>query len=248
MEETNIEYTEDSLPEGVTEIREESTEQIQIDDSSEGVLNEAPEEAQADVPTETHQESENSTEGLNAQIEKHTKALDALSKDLKVKGIDFNDAVNEYNEYGALSSQTMADLAKAGYPKEVVESFIESRQVLESQFTDAVYKAAGGEQEYGRIVDWAKSNLPQKVVNSFNKAIDNNNLEAIELMLEGMKAKMRFQQGTRNPSILGGATNMASNKGFGSKSEVIEAMSDKRYGRDAAYTAEVERKMFYTNF
>lgn len=248
MEETNIEYTEDSLPEGVTEIRSESTEQIQIDDSSEGVLNEAPEEAQADVTTETHQESENSTEGLNTQIEKHTKALDALSKDLKVKGIDFNDAVKEYNEYGALSSQTMADLAKAGYPKEVVESFIESRQVLESQFTDAVYKAAGGEQEYGRIVDWAKSNLPQKVVNSFNKAIDNNNLEAIELMLEGMKAKMRASHGTRNPSILGGATNTASQKGFVSKSEVIEAMSDKRYGRDAAYTAEVERKMFYTNF
>ena len=138
MEETTIEYTEDSLPEGVTEIRSESTEQIQIDDSSEGVLNEAPEEAQADVATETPEETENSTEGLNAQIEKHTKALDALSKDLKVKGIDFNDAVKEYNEYGALSSQTMADLAKAGYPKEVVESFIESRQVLESQFTEAV--------------------------------------------------------------------------------------------------------------
>lgn len=247
MEETTIEHTTDpELPEGVTEIQTESTQQLQLDDSSEGVLNtETQKETQTTESTET---TETSTSDLNTQIEKHTKAVDALAKDLKVKGIDFNDAVKEYNEYGALSSQTMADLAKAGYPKEVVESFIESRQVLESQFTDAVYKAAGGEQEYGRIVDWAKSNLPQKVVNSFNKAIDNNNLEAIELMLEGMKSKMRAQQGTRNPSILGGATNTASQKGFGSKSEVIEAMSDKRYGRDAAYTAEVERKMFYTNF
>lgn len=247
MEETTIEHTTDpELPEGVTEIQTESTQQLQLDDSSEGVLNtETQKETQTTESTET---TETSTSDLNTQIEKHTKAVDALAKDLKVKGIDFNDAVKEYNEYGALSSQTMADLAKAGYPKEVVESFIESRQVLESQFTDAVYKAAGGEQEYGRIVDWAKSNLPQKVVNSFNKAIDNNNLEAIELMLEGMKSKMRAQQGTRNPSILGGATNTASQKGFVSKSEVIEAMSDKRYGRDAAYTAEVERKMFYTNF
>lgn len=247
MEETTIEHiTDPELPEGVTEIQTESTQQLQLDDGSEGVLNtETQEETQNTESTET---TETSTSDLNTQIEKHTKAVDALAKDLKVKGIDFNDAVKEYNEYGALSSQTMADLAKAGYPKEVVESFIESRQVLESQFTDAVYKAAGGEQEYGRIVDWAKSNLPQKVVNSFNKAIDNNNLEAIELMLEGMKSKMHAQQGTRNPSILGGATNTASQKGFGSKSEVIEAMSDKRYGRDAAYTAEVERKMFYTNF
>lgn len=247
MEETNIEYnTDPELPEGVTEIRNESTQQLQLDEGSEGGLNtETQEETQT---TESSESTETPASDLNTQIEKHTNALNALSKDLKVKGIDFNDAVKEYNEFGALSSQTMADLAKAGYPKEVVESFIESRQVLESQFTDAVYKAAGGEQEYGRIVDWAKSNLPQKVVNSFNKAIDNNNLEAIELMLEGMKSKMRSQQGTRNPSILGGTANMASHKGFGSKSEVVEAMSDKRYGRDAAYTAEVERKMFYTNF
>lgn len=58
---------------------------------------------------------------------------------------------------------------------------------------------------------------------------------------------MTAKQGTRNPSIIGGASN-GTTKGFTSKSEVIEAMSDKRYGRDAAYTASVERKMLYTNF
>lgn len=174
--------------------------------------------------------------------------MDTLAKDLKVKGVDFNQAVKEYNEYGALSSQTMADLARAGYPKEVVETFIESRQVLENKFTNAVYDAAGGEKEYARLTQWAAQNLPSKVVNSFNRAIDSNNLEAVSLMLDGIKAKMTAKQGTRNPSIIGGATTAPSTKGFTSKAEVIEAMSDKRYGRDAAYTASVERKMLYTNF
>ena len=83
---------------------------------------------------------------LNVKIDKHTKTLDALGKDLKAKGVDFNQAIKEYNEYGALSSKTMADLAQAGYPSEVIEGFIESRHNLESEFTNAVYNSAGGEQ------------------------------------------------------------------------------------------------------
>ena len=92
---------------------------------------------------------------LNVKIDKHTKTLDALGKDLKAKGVDFNQAIKEYNEYGALSSKTMADLAQAGYPSEVIEGFIESRQNLESEFTNAVYNSAGGEQAYNKVIEWA---------------------------------------------------------------------------------------------
>lgn len=251
--ENTTEYEDSPLPEGVSSIREETTDQIQLTDGAESLTSNTEETSTEETTTEetnsTEATSENpaATETLNDQIEKHTKALDALSKDLKVKGVDFNQAVKEYNEYGALSSQTMADLARAGYPKEVVETFIESRQVLENKFTSAVYDAAGGEKEYTRLTEWAAHNLPQKVVNSFNRAIDANNLEAVSLMLDGIKAKMTAKQGTRNPSIIGGASN-GTTKGFTSKAEVIEAMSDKRYGRDTAYTASVERKMLYTNF
>lgn len=247
--ENTTEYVDTTLPEGVSSIREETTDQLQLDDSTntmtaeEGQHQTEPESN----PTQPTTEEEATKEDLGTQIEKHTKALDTLAKDLKVKGVDFNQAVKEYNEYGALSSQTMADLARAGYPKEVVETFIESRQVLENKFTNAVYDAAGGEKEYARLTQWAAQNLPSKVVNSFNRAIDSNNLEAVSLMLDGIKAKMTAKQGTRNPSIIGGATTAPSTKGFTSKAEVIEAMSDKRYGRDAAYTASVERKMLYTN-
>lgn len=121
---------------------------------------------------------------LNVKIDKHTKTLDVLGKDLKDKGVDFNQAIKEYNEYGALSSKTMADLAQAGYPSEVIEGFIESRQNLESEFTNAVYNSAGGEQAYNKVIEWAQGNLSNKVLSSFNRAIDNNNLEAVTLMFE----------------------------------------------------------------
>lgn len=183
---------------------------------------------------------------LNDKIEKHTKTLDALGKDLKAKGVDFNQAIKEYNEYGVLSSKTMADLAQAGYPSEVIEGFIESRQNLESEFTNAVYSAAGGEQAYNKVIEWAQGNLSNKVLSSFNRAIDNNNLEAVTLMFEGMKAKMIAKQGTRNPTIMGGGVTTGGYKGFSSKQEVVEAMSDPRYGADPSYTRAIEMKMYYT--
>lgn len=183
---------------------------------------------------------------LNVKIDKHTKTLDALGKDLKAKGVDFNQAIKEYNEYGALSSKTMADLAQAGYPAEVIEGFIESRQNLESEFTNAVYSAAGGEQAYNKVIEWAQGNLSNKVLSSFNRAIDNNNLEAVTLMFEGMKAKMVAKQGTRNPTIMGGGVTNGGYKGFSNKQEVVEAMSDPRYGADPSYTRAIEMKMYYT--
>ena len=242
-ETTNLNSDGLSVDNGV-DIMISGTQQLSLDgEEASGLLKEGDA-----VPVEEPQEEPQAEPqvALNDKIEKHTKTLDALGKDLKAKGVDFNQAIKEYNEYGALSSKTMADLAQAGYPAEVIEGFIESRQNLESEFTNAVYSAAGGEQAYNKVIEWAQGNLSNKVLSSFNRAIDNNNLEAVALMFEGMKAKMVAKQGTRNPTIMGGGVTNGGYKGFSNKQEVVEAMSDPRYGTDPNYTRSVELKMFYT--
>lgn len=253
-ETTNLNSDGLSVDNGV-DIMISGTQQLTLDgDDTSGMLKEggeiapAPEGAPEGEPEgEPQGEPQGEPEGdLNVKIDKHTKTLDALGKDLKAKGVDFNQAIKEYNEYGALSSKTMADLAQAGYPAEVIEGFIESRQNLESEFTNAVYTSAGGEQVYNKVIEWAQGNLSPKVLNSFNRAIDNNNLEAVTLMFEGMKAKMVAKQGTRNPTIMGGGVTTGGYKGFSSKQEVVEAMSDPRYGADPSYTRAIEMKMYYT--
>ena len=254
-ETTNLNSDGLSVDNGV-DIMISGTQQLTLDgDGATGMLNDGgsndaapvsePEGEPQGEPQAEPQQGE--PEGdLNVKIDKHTKTLDALGKDLKAKGVDFNQAIKEYNEYGALSSKTMADLAQAGYPSEVIEGFIESRQNLESEFTNAVYNSAGGEQAYNKVIEWAQGNLSNKVLSSFNRAIDNNNLEAVTLMFEGMKAKMIAKQGTRNPTIMGGGVTTGGYKGFSSKQEVVEAMSDPRYGADPSYTRAIEMKMYYT--
>ena len=186
---------------------------------------------------------------LEEDIAKHDKLTASIEKDLKNRGYDIKRAIREYEETGDISTRTLADLAAAGYPKELVESILSSQRALEERFVNAVYDRAGGKEEFERTVQWAAANLPQGTVDAFNEAIDGNNLEVISLMLEGIKSRMVSARGTANPTIMGGAGGSSgATKGFASKADMIKAMSDPRYGRDSTYTRSVEQKMLYTNF
>lgn len=187
---------------------------------------------------------------LANDVAKHQDTLKALEKDLRNKGVDFKQAIKEYEESGNISSRTLANLVNAGYPKEVVESFIEGRHAIEERFTKAVYDSAGGEEEYFKMTQWAANNLPQSTLKAFNKALDSNDLDLISMMVAGIQSKMNATRGTSNPTLLGSTQGAGGGepKGFASKQDMIKAMSDPRYARDPAYTRSVEQKMLYTVF
>lgn len=177
---------------------------------------------------------------------------DALKDDLKSKGVDFETAVSEYSEKGVLSDATMDALEKAGYPKAVVEGFIKSRQILENQYTSAVYEAAGGEEAYSRMTQWAAANLPKADIEAFNTAIDSGNLGTVKLIMGGIRSAMgeamTQKHGTSNPSVMGGSATTSPTGGFADKAEMVKAMSDKRYCRDPQYTKLVESRMAKTTW
>lgn len=187
---------------------------------------------------------------LANDVAKHQDTLKALEKDLRNKGVDFKQAIKEYEESGNISSRTLANLVNAGYPKEVVESFIEGRHAIEERFTKAVYESAGGEEEYFKMTQWAANNLPQSTLKAFNKSLDSNDLDLISMMVAGIQSKMNATRGTSNPTLLGSTQGAGGGepKGFASKQDMIKAMSDPRYARDPAYTRSVEQKMLYTVF
>lgn len=187
---------------------------------------------------------------LANDVAKHQDTLKALEKDLRNKGVDFKQAIKEYEESGNISSRTLANLVNAGYPKEVIESFIEGRHAIEERFTKAVYESAGGEEEYFKMTQWAANNLPQSTLKAFNKALDSNDLDLISMMVAGIQSKMNATRGTSNPTLLGSTQGVGGGepKGFASKQDMIKAMSDPRYARDPAYTRSVEQKMLYTVF
>ena len=227
-------------------------------DASNGQSIMAP-EGEPDVTTQGEADTNDSSSNDNNppsdttlanDVAKHQDTLKALEKDLRNKGVDFKQAIKEYEESGNISSRTLANLVNAGYPKEVIESFIEGRHAIEERFTKAVYDSAGGEQEYFKMTQWAANNLPQSTLKAFNKALDSNDLDLISMMVAGIQSKMDATRGTSNPTLLGSTQGAGGGepKGFASKQDMIKAMSDPRYARDPAYTRSVEQKMLYTVF
>lgn len=223
---------------------------VTLTDNGETTNTETPEETAGATPDETKTPSDDAS--IEQKVADLKSSEDALKDDLKTKGVDFETAVSEYNEKGVLSDATMDVLEKAGYPKAVVEGFIKSRQILENQYTSAVYEAAGGEEAYSRMTQWAAANLPKADIEAFNAAIDSGNLGTVKLIMGGIRSAMgeatTQKHGTRNPSVMGGPATTNTTGGFADKAEMVKAMSDKRYCRDPQYTKLVESRMAKTTW
>ena len=175
------------------------------------------------------------------EIQETREAIDNAKQTLESKGIDYSKLEAEYNETGKLSEDSYKALKEAGYDKEIVDAVLAGWQAKADNFYNAVINVAGGEEAYKSLTQFVSSQ-GQSAVEAFNEVVNNANLNTITSYLAGVKAQMVAKYGTANPTLTGSgvANNTA---GFSDQNEMIKAMQDKRYGRDAKYTKEVEKKL-----
>ena len=179
-------------------------------------------------------------------VKEQQKAEQDVKADLETKGVDYDALVKEYEDNGKLSEESMKALKGAGYPETVVNAFIKGFEAQVNEFTNAVYKIAGGEAEYGKLCNFIKG-LGEADVQAFNETINSGSLTQLAALINGYKAQMTTKYGTSNRSILGGA-NAVEAQGFNSKDAMIKAMNDPRYGNDMAYTEKVQRMTMQSTF
>ena len=183
---------------------------------------------------------------VEAGVKEQQKAEQDVKADLETKGVDYDSLVKEYEDNGKLSEESMKALKGAGYPETVVNAFIKGFEAQVNEFTNAVYKMAGGEAEYGKLCNFIKG-LGEADVQAFNETINSGSLTQLAALINGYKAQMTTKYGTSNRSILGGA-NAVEAQGFNSKDAMIKAMNDPRYGNDMAYTEKVQRMTMQSTF
>lgn len=196
-------------------------------------------DAQRQVEPTGQDTDANVQQRYDAQIQ----ANDDLKKDLEGKGVEWETLEKEYEEKGELSEAAMKALEQAGYPKTVVDAYIRGMEAEYEIMASRVIESVGGQEAFVQLQNFAagQSAEYQKM---WNDTINSGNLLSIKTMLAGVRSDMSSVQGTSNPTIMGnsgGATN--DNAGFSSQKEMIAAMSDKRYGKDKAYTRAIEQKV-----
>ena len=107
---------------------------------------------------------------------------------------------------------------------------------------NVVKNSVGGEAEYGKIVSWAKDNMPDADSKAFDDLVSTGNVGAIRLAAQGLQAKYNDANGYEG-RMLSGKSPKTSEDTFRSQAELVRAMSDPRYDDDPAYRQDVIAKL-----
>lgn len=254
MEEEVLQTPESTTPTETTEPETPDLSGVEVMSNGEkiNVADESKEEDSSDETTdegsdvsedaETQEETEGETQDPQKDYEEAQSSMASAKETLEAKGIDYNALQEEYNDKGGLSTVSYEALEKAGYPKTVVDAIIDGWQAKADQFTDAVITKAGGSEAYTRLTKFVSSQ-GDAAINAFNNIVESGDFNTINAYLAGVKAQMEAKYGTANPTLMGGNASVKATSGFTDQNELIKAMSDKRYGRDAKYTREVENRI-----
>ena len=191
------------------------------------------------------------TESVSALDENEAAFDDMVSAAVeagKVTADDITAIKAEYASKGELSEASYAKLAEAGYTKRFVDSFVRGQEALAEQYAAGVVRYAGGAEQFNRILSHLEAN-DKSTKEALESAIIRKDLVTAKaiLNLAGRNlGKARGVQPQRTLTTQGKpavAAPKVETEGFSSKADMVKAMSDPRYLRDAKYTMEVRAKV-----
>ena len=156
-------------------------------------------------------------------------------------------ASDEFSSNGELSQETVAKLSELSN-QDLINAYLEAKNApapavdLNQQQVNEIFQAAGGEQNYNALIEWASQSLPEAAVNAYNSTVETGDPYAIQLALAGLKAAYTDQNGFEG-EMLTGKPAFEKPDVFRSQAEVLAAMQDPRYDRDPAYRNDVFEKI-----
>lgn len=161
---------------------------------------------------------------------------------LKAAGLDQAKYTEEFATTGDLSEASLAELEKAGFPREMTSVYLEGLKAQRNAYTTAIFSEAGGESGYKAMIAWAGANLSDGEIEAFNKAIQSGDAASAKLAVGGLAAKHRA---SARPSLLHGKSGAGTDsvQPFANATERRQAVNDPRYRHDAAYRKSVQARI-----
>ena len=147
---------------------------------------------------------------------------------------------------------TPNDEAEAGEEGEQEEQAPDKENVLEEepsadQLTEEqagqLFEMVGGESTYKDMLSWAGDSLSQQEVEMYDTVMADGNAAAIFFAVQALNNKYTDAVGKEGQLLTGRSAAPAADNSFRSQSELVAAMSDKRYDSDPAYRSDVMRKL-----
>ncbi|MCD7779675.1 MAG: hypothetical protein LUH05_03260 [Candidatus Gastranaerophilales bacterium] len=205
----------------------------------------APEETPTEA-TEPTSESTSEPTTTSEPIAEPTTAAEPIKIDtenpeesLKSIGFDYQALVDEYAVNGDLTKETVEKLNQAGITNEFIEDFINGKKAQAELELNEISQVVGGRESMQTVIEWAAKNLKVEEIESINSVRDKN---IQKIILKDLKARMEEKEGVA-PKLLEGGSKADTSGIFESQVQMFEAIRDKRYNTDPAYTAKVTAKI-----
>ena len=235
--------------EGATE-EDENVDEAEGDDT-EGNDDESDTEGDDQEFVELGETPKELTESVTALDENEAAFDDMVSSAVesgKVTADDITAIKAEYASKGELSEASYAKLAEAGYTKRFVDSFVRGQEALAEQYAAGVVRYAGGAEQFNRILSHLEAN-DKSTKEALESAIVRKDLVTAKAILNLAGRNLGKTRGVApartittqgKPAV---AAPKVQTEGFSSKADMVKAMSDPRYLRDAKYTMDVRAKV-----
>lgn len=185
-------------------------------------------------------------EASKAEAPTTTPETPAVEQELQSKGLNLAEFSAEFGQTGELSQESYEKLEKAGYPRDIVDQYVEGQKARAALYESEVKSVAGGGKVFSEMVDWAKANLTPQEIAVYNAAVESGDTNKAKLAVSGVY--QRFSQARpQEPSLFKGTTSAPSSDVYESIAQMQKDMASPDYKTDPAFRAKVQAKLGRSN-
>ena len=184
-----------------------------------------------------------------------------LGEIFKENSIDpFKISAEFHKNEGEIPEDMYQSLLDAGLSKNAVDSYLTGRaaemgyiegeegaaEELAQEEVKGIRDSIGGDEAYGKMVDWALDNLSRPEIEAFNEATNTMSGPQLSMMVQGLYTRYQNAMGVE-PSLYSGRPASSGPTPYRSTAEVVAAMSDPRWEKDVSYTENVKARLVGSN-
>lgn len=171
---------------------------------------------------------------------------DAAKEAVQSAGLDFEGLQNKYYEKGTLEESDYEALQKAGIPKSMVDNYIAGVEAQAMNFTKTVVDTVGGPDNYSQMTAWAKDNMQEHEIKTFNEAVNSGDFNRAMTAVKALKTDFQSARGF-DPKLTSGRQSAPASETYDNWKQVSADMGKPEYKRDPAFRKAVEAKMARSN-
>lgn len=141
---------------------------------------------------------------------------------------------------GDLTEEDYASFANKGLTREHVDRIARGERAAAEAYTQKVYQAVGGKEQFEALASWAVENLPKEQLEAYNQANDAGDFATTSLLLAGIQRQFF----SKNPRFIEGGPAVASDSGpYKDASEMKADMAKPEYAKSPEFRAKVARRL-----